>query len=179
MLRLVTPNLQLDNVLELSADRLRELGMRSLLLDVDCTLKDYRADAIGGEVQDWLKTLLADRVSLCIFSNGKARRIGPLATRLGIPFIAKAYKPLPFRCRRALDSLKFDRKHTAVVGDQLFADILAGRLAGLFTILVRPTTSDEPWFTRLKRPLERRVLRRINQPQYKTLTMEAADRSSL
>jgi len=51
-----------------------------------------------------------------------------------------------------------------MVGDQLFSDILAGRLAGLFTILVRPTSAEEPWFTRIKRPVERRVLRRINHP---------------
>ena len=45
-----------------------------------------------------------------------------------------------------------------MVGDQLFADVLAGRLAGLYTILVRPTSADEPWFTSVKRPLERRML---------------------
>ena len=39
-----------------------------------------------------------------------------------------------------------------MVGDQLFADILAGRLAGLTTFLVEPIhPEEEPWFTRLKR----------------------------
>ena len=44
---------------------------------------------------------------------------------------------------------------TAMVGDQVFADVMAGRLAGVFTILVRPIhPEDEPWFTRWKRPWE-------------------------
>jgi len=57
--------------------------------------------------------------------------------------------------------LELRPEQTAIVGDQLFADVLAGRLAGLFTILVRPTSPSEPLWTRVKRPLERRVLRRI------------------
>jgi predicted HAD superfamily phosphohydrolase YqeG len=49
-----------------------------------------------------------------------------------------------------------------VVGDQLFADVMAARLAGLASILVRPIhPEEEPWFTRLKRPLERVLLRRL------------------
>ena len=52
-----------------------------------------------------------------------------------------------------------------MVGDQVFADILAGRLAGLKTILVDPIhPEEEPWFTRLKRPPERWVLRRTAVP---------------
>ena len=38
-----------------------------------------------------------------------------------------------------------------VVGDQIFADILAGNLAGVFTILVTPIKPEqEHWFTRIK-----------------------------
>ena len=43
-----------------------------------------------------------------------------------------------------------------MVGDQVFADVLAGRLAGIKCILVRPIhPEEEPWFTRIKRPPER------------------------
>jgi hypothetical protein len=159
MLRFVRPNLFLDSVLELGAARLHGLGLNSLLLDMDCTLKDHHAAEVGSEVREWIAALRADNISLCILSNGRTKRISRLAESLGVPFVAKAYKPLPFRCRQAVKRLQLDRSRTAVVGDQLFADVLAGRLAGLFTILVRPTSPIEPWFTRLKRPLERHVLR--------------------
>jgi predicted HAD superfamily phosphohydrolase YqeG len=44
----------------------------------------------------------------------------------------------------------------------VFADVMAARAAGLRSILVRPIhPEEEPWFTRLKRPLERLVMRRI------------------
>ena len=80
--------------------------------------------------------------------------------------MARALKPFPFRLRRAVRRMGFLPEQTAMVGDQLFADVMAGRLAGLRTILVSPIhPEDEPWFTRLKRPAERLLLRRMEIPE--------------
>jgi HAD superfamily phosphatase (TIGR01668 family) len=163
MLGLVTPHLYLDNVLDLTAERLRGEGRNGLLLDVDCTLKDYHDRQIGPAVVAWVSALRRDGFRLCLLSNGRAERIRFHAQSLRIPFVARALKPLPFGCRAALRLLDLRPEQTAIVGDQLFADVLAGRLSGLFTILVRPTSPAEPIWTRVKRPLERRVLRRINR----------------
>lgn len=161
MLSFIAPHLHLSSVVELDAARLRQLGLRGLLLDVDCTLKDYGATEFPAEVRTWTQKLRSDGLRLCLLSNGKARRIGELARQLDLPFVAQAFKPLPRGCLRAMRMLELTPPQTAMVGDQLFADVLAGRLAGLFTILVRPTSGHEPWFTRLKRPVERRLLRWI------------------
>jgi uncharacterized protein len=161
MLSFVTPDLRLASVLDLGAGHLRELGLHGLLLDVDCTLKDHGARQFGAEVVAWTRGLREVGIRLCLLSNGRPARIGALARGLDVPFVARAFKPLPFGCRAALRKLGLRDHQVAVVGDQLFADVLAGRLAGLYTILVHPTSPDEPWFTRLKRPLERRILRGI------------------
>jgi HAD superfamily phosphatase (TIGR01668 family) len=163
MLTLVTPHLFLDNVLELTAARLRAEGRTGLLLDVDCTLKDHHDRHIGPAVVAWVAALRQDGFRLCLLSNGRTERIERHAQALRIPFVARALKPLPYGCRAALRMLELRPEQTAIVGDQLFADVLAGRLAGLFTILVRPTSPAEPLWTRVKRPLERRVLRRISR----------------
>jgi HAD superfamily phosphatase (TIGR01668 family) len=165
MLSLLAPNLHLTSVLELDTPFVRQLGLGALLLDVDCTLKDHGATEIPEPVGAWIKVLQADGIRLCLLSNGKGRRIGELARRFDLPYVAMAFKPLPLGCLRAVRQLGVPRGRVGVVGDQLFADVLAGRLARLFTILVRPTTTEEPWFTRLKRPVERRVLRWITPPQ--------------
>lgn len=175
MLSLVRPNLQVESVIELDAARLRGLGVDNLLVDMDCTLKDYVATEISREVRQWAAELRAKNFALCILSNGRPHRIGQLAEGLGVPFVAKAYKPLPFRCRQAVERLQLDRNRTAVVGDQLFADVLAGRLAGLYTILVRPTSTIEPWFTRAKRPMERCVLRWLERQKGETRRRSATN----
>ncbi|HTU93548.1 MAG TPA: YqeG family HAD IIIA-type phosphatase [Gemmataceae bacterium] len=159
MLSYLAPHLYLSSVLELDADRLSRLGLRGLLLDVDCTLKDHGATEFPAAVHAWVKMLRAAGLRLCLLSNGKPRRIGELARQLELPFVAQAFKPLPRGCVRAMKMLELAPQQTAMVGDQLFADVLAGRLAGLYTILVHPTSPHEPWFTRIKRPIERLLIR--------------------
>jgi HAD superfamily phosphatase (TIGR01668 family) len=161
MLRYVTPHLRVARVTDLGSSRLRAVGVEGLLLDLDNTLKDHGAREVPPDVAAWSEGLLAEGFRLCLLSNGRPGRVGSFARGLGVPFVARAFKPSPAGCRAGLRVLGLRPARAAVVGDQLFADVLAGRLAGLFTILVPPTSPEEPWFTRLKRPLERRVLDRL------------------
>jgi HAD superfamily phosphatase (TIGR01668 family) len=164
MLRFLRPHLHVRTVCELTIDHLRQRQLDGLLLDLDCTLKDHGAADIGRPVVEWMRGLREDGIRLCLYSNGRSARVGRLAEGLGIPFVAKAFKPLPFRCRTGAARLELPLNRVAVVGDQLFADVLAGRLAGVYTILVTPTSPVEPWFTRLKRPFERQLLRWMRIP---------------
>src|SRR5262249_39669830 len=102
MLSWLTPNLQLTSVLELDSERLRYLGLEGLLLDLDSTLKAHGAHEFQPEVIAWVERLRSRGIRLCILSNGRPRRVGLLAQRLAIPFVAKAFKPLPFGCRAGL-----------------------------------------------------------------------------
>jgi uncharacterized protein len=156
-----TPDWYIESVVQLDVAWLRAVGLDALLLDVDCTLKRYPDTELLPDVARWLEQLRAAGIGLCLVSNGRGGRIGRLANRYGLPFVAMAVKPLPFGCRRAVRQHGFDRRRTAMVGDQLLADIVAGNLAGVKTILVRAIhPEDEPWFTQLKRPLERWLLGR-------------------
>jgi HAD superfamily phosphatase (TIGR01668 family) len=147
--------------LELDLARLESLGLDALLLDADCTLKEYRSEEPLEGIDEWLATLREANIGLCLISNGLGPRIERFAKRVDLPFFAPAKKPLPFGCRRAVRTMKFDPRRTAIVGDQIFADIMAGRLAGLRSILVDPIHPEqEKWFTQIKRPFERLVISR-------------------
>jgi len=160
MLQFIAPHIRVESVQELSLSRLAELQLDALLLDVDCTLKRYRDREVTAEVAGWLAELRAAGIGLCLVSNGLGHRIGQFADQLDLPYVAKAMKPFPFRLRAAVQRMGFQPQRTAMVGDQLFADVLAGRLAGLTSILVRPIhPEEEPLFTRLKRGPERCLLR--------------------
>ena len=166
MLRLIRPHLQVATLQELSLDRLRDLGLRALLLDVDGTLKRYRADEVTPEVAAWLEELRSGGIGLCLVSNGRGKRIRRFAEKIDLPFVALALKPFPFGIRSAVRKMKFQPSRTAMVGDQLFADVMAGRLAGLTSILVRPLDPEgEPWYARIKRPPECCLLRWMNREE--------------
>lgn len=161
MLSLLTPHLHLNSVLELSPEQLHSHNRVGLLLDVDCTLKNYRAATFPPSIVEWIEVMRNAGLRMCLLSNGKARRIEPLARTLQIPYVARAFKPFPFGCRAGLRILDLPAQQVAIVGDQIFADVLAGQLARLFTVLVHPTSPIEPVWTRIKRPIERLVLKRI------------------
>jgi len=161
MFSFLTPHYRIASVLELTPARLRGVRLESLLLDADCTLKRYRAEQCAPGVAEWLDSLRQAGFGLCLVSNGLGERIERFARSVGLPFVSRAMKPLPLGCRRAMRQMGFHRQSTALVGDQLFADVLAGRLAGLVTYLVEPFhPEEEPWFTRLKRGPERWLLRK-------------------
>ncbi len=162
MLRIITPHYRVRSVWELTPERLRQWGLCALLLDVDCTLTRYRRDDALPEVAAWIEQLRAAEFRLCLVSNGMGPRIEQFARRLGLPCVAKAMKPLPWGLWSAVRKLERLPSETAIVGDQVFADVMAGRLAGIRSILVEPIhPEEEPWYTRLKRLPERLVLARL------------------
>ena len=155
MLQFIKPHLRVKSVLELTPEKLRQWGIEALLLDVDCTLKRYRQTTVDPEIGRWLAEMRENGIRCCIVSNGLEPRIRPFAEQLGLPYVSKAMKPISNGVKRAMQIIAALPPRTAIIGDQLFADIIAGRLAGIRTILVDPIhPEEEPWYTRLKRKPE-------------------------
>ncbi|MBZ4668522.1 MAG: YqeG family IIIA-type phosphatase, partial [Defluviitaleaceae bacterium] len=48
---------------------------------------------------------------------------------------------------------------TALIGDQIFTDVWGGNKAGIKTILVVPVSERDEWVTKIKRGLERIVIK--------------------
>lgn len=160
MFRILTPHYRVHCVWELTPERLRLWGLQALLLDVDCTLSRYHSEALP-EAALWIEQIRAAGFKMCLVSNGLGERIEAFAARVNLPVVFKAMKPLPRGIRRAITMIDAEPSQTAMVGDQVFADVMAGRLAGVRTILVDPIhPEEEPWFTRLKRGPEKIVLAR-------------------
>lgn len=156
---MILPRYRVSSVVDLTPELLGGLGISALLLDVDCTLKRYTEDMPSPEVLAWLRRMREAGICLCLLSNGKERRISKFAAGVGLPYIAMALKPFPCGCLRAAREFGLDRKKTAMVGDQVFADIVAGNLAGMASVLATPIhPEEEHWFTRVKRPFEKFVL---------------------
>ena len=48
-----------------------------------------------------------------------------------------------------------------MVGDQLYTDVWAGNFAGIDSILVKPQTTVDLWYTHIFRIFERRALKNV------------------
>lgn len=97
----------------------------------------------------------------CIVSNNFSLRVRRIGALLGIPVVGWALKPVPIGFWRAMAIMGTDRATTALVGDQLFTDVLGGNLLGLRTILVDPLSPHEFPTTRLVRRIEGLIRARI------------------
>jgi len=148
-----------ETIYDVDPRQLTARGVRGLILDLDNTLVPWGVREAPGALEGWVRGARAAGLQLCIVSNNGGSRVTALAGALGVPVLTGARKPLPGKLRRALVLMGTTAETTALVGDQVFTDVLGGNGLGLYTILVRPQSGREFVLTRLVRVVERVVLR--------------------
>jgi len=164
MLRIFYPKMYVPSILEITPEELHKQGITTLLLDLDNTIVPRHLDEFSEEIRLWLTSMQQKGFKLCIVSNNSSGRVSALARPLKIPWIVRALKPLRRAFTKAIQLVGSTPEETAVVGDQIFTDILGGNILGMFTILVVPMPGAEFWGTKLiNRRLEKVVLNRIAQ----------------
>jgi len=154
IIMLLKPHIKLKRVTDISLKLLEKYNINSLILDVDNTLSTHHGEILTDGLEDWLKLMQDNGIKLTVLSNSKERRVKPFAEKIGLNFISLGLKPLPFGYIRALKMAGSKRKNTAIVGDQIFTDILGGRLTGVKTILLTPIKLESTRGFRFKRKLE-------------------------
>ena len=153
------PDLRIDRVEQLTRRRLQDFGVEGLLVDLDETLLPAAAELPTEQVVAWARSLTREGIRLVIVSNGRPDRVRRVMRALDVPGRALVGKPWPGAFRRAVRELGLPAERCAMVGDQLFTDMLGAKAAGLRAILVPPLSTGGMAHTRLLRRLERRILR--------------------
>jgi len=161
LLHYVTPDAHVDSVDQITAAFLARWGIRGLVLDLDNTLVPWNTSDVPGPVGVWVQYLAAAGIASCVLTNNYTQRASEVARLLKIPIIKAAFKPSPAAFRGALRVMALPAGQVAVVGDQLFTDVLGGKLVGMRAILVEPLSSREFFTTRFVRWLERPVRARV------------------
>ncbi len=159
MLRFFIPDEYLPSIHWVDPARLGRRGIRGIILDLDNTLVEWNHPEPPEELLGWFAKVRQAGLRTCVVSNNSAARVQGFVHRLEIPGIDKAVKPRRGAFRRAMALMGTSPGETAVVGDQIFTDILGGKRLGLYTILVAPVTRREFIGTRLVRLVEGAFLR--------------------
>lgn len=163
-LHLFIPDLFVDSITAVEVTELRERGIEGIILDLDNTLLGRAESEMGTDVREWLEQAKAVRLKLCINSNSdRWERVRAIGEELAIPRLAWASKPRRWGFRRAMQFMGTLPPTTAVIGDQIFTDVLGGNRLGLYTILVRPLRGDDFVTTRLSRWVERWMLKNLKK----------------
>ena len=152
------PDLYYSSVRAIDLETLARAGVRVLLLDLDNTVLSRESHVVPDEMKEWAAGLRERGFSVCLVSNNWHERARRVAGELGLDLVDHAIKPLPFAFLRALSLEKATPKEAAVIGDQLFTDILGGNMLGMRTVLVAPLSRTDLPHTLLLRRLEALVL---------------------
>jgi hypothetical protein len=152
------PNRFVTRLADIPHEDLERLGFRGLIVDLDNTLMGFRQTELCEDHLAWVERAHDRGFKMVMVSNNFTERVTSIAGQLRIPCIPNALKPLPFGVMRAVRMLDLPPQAIAVVGDQLFTDVLSGKMCGLYTILTEPIEAKDFPVTKIFRFLEKLML---------------------
>lgn len=139
----------------ISADLLNHYDIKGLILDLDNTLTTHDNPIPAERVEAWLEDMRRNNIKMMIVSNNHYERVKPFADNLKLDFVCEGKKPLSkgFKEAQRLMEIPFD--NIAIVGDQIFTDILGANLIGVKSIYVFPIQHETTAFFKFKRFMEK------------------------
>lgn len=152
------PDKRFRRITEIDCEYLKQKDIKGLILDVDNTLSTHHSQMPLEGLNEWLDEMKKNGIKLIILSNSKKERVAPFANKLGLDFISLGLKPLPFGLIRAKRKLGLKAKNAAMVGDQIFTDIIGANSCGLNTILLEPIKLEDGKSFKIRRKLEKRFI---------------------
>ncbi len=156
----LTPDRMLASYRELTPAYLRERGIDVLIMDIDNTLAPYEQPVPDEAIKAWIGELQAAGIGLAFVSNNNWERVALFNREIGIPAFAKSGKPFGNKLKQVIKSYGSDASHAAMLGDQLLTDVFAGKHIGATALLVPPIKDKTTAFWRIKRAMERPVIRK-------------------
>ena len=160
MISILFPDSYVGNVFEIDYAELRDKGIKIIFFDIDNTLMPFDIKGPSPEVLSLFKYIQTNGIEIAFVSNNNKERVDAFNEGLDFKTVGKADKPLPFKLLKILKSSGFMRKQAVIIGDQVFTDVLCGKLSGVHSILVKPITIRDQFSVKLKRGAERLVLKR-------------------
>ncbi len=157
---MLKPDIKLRGITDITIELLKNHDIKALLLDVDNTMSTHHGTILTDGLMDWIAMMQQNGIKLMVLSNSKKFRIEPFAARIGLPFISLACKPLPTGYLRGVKALGEKRKNVAIVGDQIFTDVLGGNAVGVKTILLTPIKPEDGWSFKVRRKLEKKLYKK-------------------
>ncbi|NVY96899.1 YqeG family HAD IIIA-type phosphatase [Lactobacillus sp. DCY120] len=153
------PTMMIDQILDIDPQEFLDRGITVILSDLDNTLVPWNErQRRDQKLLNWTQALVDKQIQLVVASNNSQERVEKAVAGLHVTVLARAHKPLPFVIQKFLRQQQWSSKEVVFVGDQVLTDVLAGNLAHLQTILVRPLVATDAKKTRINRFFERPLM---------------------
>ena len=139
------PDYVFESIYDITPALLQQNGVRGVLIDLDGTMASRKAALPPDTLAPFVRALHDAGLRVLVFSNNGASRVGRFCDALGVDYMSRAVKPLSFGFRRAAKRLGLPLHEIAVVGDQIFTDVLGGNSVGALTCYVQTLDRRHFW----------------------------------
>ena len=139
------PDVILNSLTELTPELLSAQGVSFLMMDFDNTIVPYTTDVPTEPMRAWLEQMKSSNIRLCVVSNSKRPRVVTFCKAYGLDCITHARKPFQKRISECQPRFQLRPSQAALVGDQIYTDVLGANCAGLTSILVSAIDNHTIW----------------------------------
>ena len=153
------PDIYVKNVSAVPYDKLIKRGITTLIFDIDNTLVPFDMPEPDTALVAFITELKNKGFTVALLSNNNQERVELFNRKLDVIAVYSAKKPNTTGINRVLDMADAYPSQTAMIGDQIFTDVLVGNRKGMLTILTRPVEKRDTFGVYLKRGVERLIVK--------------------
>jgi len=156
---LFIPDEILERVEDISIETLYQNGYRYIFLDLDNTILPYDKRRLTFQKHNWVKSLVTFGFEVYILSNNLSYdRVHRACEELQINGLFFGCKPFPFALQEFVMDHQIDLRHSVLIGDQVFKDVVLAKWFRMYAILVDPLDKKVSFFKTLQRELEMKLV---------------------
>ena len=155
------PDMYQKSIFTINYKKLRDLGIKCLLFDVDNTIVPIDEKKPNTKIINLFDELKDMGFKIILFSNAHKKRLEPFKTGLNVDCCALASKPRSKNYLKIINMFDLEVPEVAAIGDQMVTDIYGGNKVGITTILVNQIGIHDLPITYFNRLLERFIMKKL------------------
>ena len=140
---MLLPKFIFPKLTDISPEFLQKNSIELLMMDFDNTMLPYTTDCPTEELLSWMDTMKQSSITLCVVSNSKKERVPLFCQTYDVAYVTHAGKPGTRGIREAM--ARFPEKKAALVGDQIFTDVLGANRAKIPSLIVKSIHNHNFW----------------------------------
>lgn len=137
-------------------------NLKVIIFDIDNTLASPYIRHPDKDVKEYINKLKEKGYDIFLYSNNIKPRIIKFASALQTKYFDSAKKPFGNELKRFISNGHYNNDELLLIGDQIFTDVLCGKINKIPTILIDPKTNEEGSFIKFKRILEKPFRNKLN-----------------
>ncbi len=156
------PDMYVQSIYTINYKKLKKIGIKCLLFDLNNTLVSYECDYPDKKLQEFIYNLERD-FKVIIVSNSNKNRVRPFKEKLNVDSSFSSKKPMKTKFKKIMNLYNFKDTEIAMIGDEILTDIWGGNKMGFTTILVNGISEIEPIHMQIIRKVEKRIIKNLNK----------------